>query len=126
MILISAWPGVRLFWTSWPMTCALTPSMKVLDDRQCDVRLEQRHAHLAQRVADVFFGQASTATQALDDARQPGGKLVEHGLEILLERSAPGAFAGGQRIIEMRATFAALLSAGPPWHHAFVHLARQA
>ena len=30
MILISAWPGVRLLWISCPTTCALTSSMKVL------------------------------------------------------------------------------------------------
>jgi hypothetical protein len=41
-----------------------------LDDRKRDVRLEQRHAHLPQRVGDVLFSQPSAAAQAFDD----GGK----------------------------------------------------
>ncbi len=51
-----------------------------LDDRQRDVRLEQRHADLAQRVGDVFFGQPAAAPEAFDDGRKTGGKLVEHAL----------------------------------------------
>ena len=50
-----------------------------LDDRQRDVGLEQRHAHLAQRVGDVLVGQAPAAAQAFDDALQAFGQLVEHG-----------------------------------------------
>ena len=57
----------------------LDPVDEGLDHGQRHVGLEQRHAHLAQRIADVFLGQPAAATQALDDGRQTGGKLVEHG-----------------------------------------------
>jgi hypothetical protein len=46
---------------------------------QCDVRFQQRHAHLAQCVADVLVGQPSAAAQVLDDALQALGQFVEHG-----------------------------------------------
>ncbi len=51
---------------------------EVLDHRQRHVGLEQRHPHLPQRVADVLFGEAAAAAQALDDGGKAGGKLVEH------------------------------------------------
>ena len=51
---------------------------ELLDDRQRDVGLEQRHPHLPQRVADVLLGQAAAAAQALDDGGKSGGELVEH------------------------------------------------
>jgi hypothetical protein len=41
-----------------------------LDDGQRHVRLEQRHAHLPQRVPDVFLGQAATPAQSVDDGGQ--------------------------------------------------------
>ena len=37
--------------------------------RQRDVGLEQRHPHLAQRVGDVIFGEATAAGQTVDDGR---------------------------------------------------------
>ena len=52
---------------------------EVLDHRQRDVGFEQRHAHFAQHLADVFFGQAGLSAQVLDDAAKALGKVVEHG-----------------------------------------------
>jgi hypothetical protein len=52
---------------------------EILDDRQRDIGLEHREAHLAHGVGDVGFGEAGFAAQRLDDARQPFGQLVEHG-----------------------------------------------
>ena len=67
MMRINAWPGVRLLWISRPTARALTRIDERLDDRQCDIGFEQRHAHLAQRIGDVLFGQTAAAAQALDD-----------------------------------------------------------
>ena len=50
-----------------------------LDDRQRHVRLEQRHAHFAQRFGDVVFGDAAAAAQAVDRAGEPGCQIFEHG-----------------------------------------------
>ena len=47
---------------------------------QRNVGLKQRHAHFAQRVLGVGFGQPRFAAQRLDDARQTAGQVVEHGL----------------------------------------------
>ena len=63
-----------------------------LDDRQRDVRFEQRHAHLAQGVVDVLVGQAPAAAQAFDDALQALGQFVEHGKAM--KRLAVGRLAG--------------------------------
>jgi len=52
---------------------------ELLDHRQRDVRLKQRHAHLPQGIADVLLGEPAAATQAFDDGRESGGELVEHG-----------------------------------------------
>ena len=51
---------------------------EVLDHRQRDIGLQQRHAHLAQHVGDVVLGQARLAAQGLDDAAEPLGQVVEH------------------------------------------------
>jgi hypothetical protein len=58
-----------------------------LDDRQCDVGLEQREPHFPQRVLDVGFGEPRFAAQRLDDARQAFGQGVEHGVSIRGARS---------------------------------------
>ena len=52
---------------------------EMLDHRQRHVGLEQRHAHLAQRVLDVRLGEARLAADRLDDLREPRGQVVEHG-----------------------------------------------
>ena len=57
---------------------ALDAVDEALDDRQCDVRLEQRHAHFAQRLGDVLFGHATAAAQRLHGALEALGQLVEH------------------------------------------------
>ena len=44
-----------------------------------DIGLEQRDAHLAQRVADVLLGQPAAAAQALDGAGEALGGGLEHG-----------------------------------------------
>ena len=51
---------------------------EVLDDRQRDVGLEEREAHLAQRVGDVGFREARLSAQRLDDARQALREVLEH------------------------------------------------
>ncbi|MNT07488.1 hypothetical protein D3C72_1421940 [compost metagenome] len=49
-----------------------------LHHRQRDVGFEQRDADLAGRLADVLFGQAATAAQALDGAGKALGQGLEH------------------------------------------------
>ena len=45
-----------------------------------DVGFKQGHAHLAQHVLHVLLGEPSLAAHGLDDARQLGGQLFQHGL----------------------------------------------
>ena len=45
-----------------------------------DVGLEQRAAHLAQRGVDVGLGQRAAPRQAVENAAEPFGQTVEHGL----------------------------------------------
>ncbi len=52
---------------------------EVLDHRQGDIGLEQRHAHLAQGVVDVGFGQTRFALERLHDAGKAVGQVIEHG-----------------------------------------------
>ena len=52
---------------------------EMLHHRQRDVRLEQRHAHFAQRLLDVRFGHARFAADGLDDLREARGQGIEHG-----------------------------------------------
>ena len=61
---MKAWPGVRLVATSAPSALRLDAVDEALHHRQRDVGLEQRHAHLAQRLGDVLFGDAAAAAQA--------------------------------------------------------------
>ena len=58
----------------------LGPNLRdeVLDHRQSDVGLQQRHAHLAQCLLDIVLGQAGLATQFLDDTGEALGKVVQH------------------------------------------------
>src|SRR5690606_31946166 len=51
---------------------------EVLHHRQRDVGFEQRHAHLAHGLLDVFFRQAGLAAQGLDDFGQALSQIVEH------------------------------------------------
>lgn len=48
---------------------------KLTHYRQSDVRLQQRHAHFAQRIFYVVFSEASTATDIAQRARQTTVKL---------------------------------------------------
>ena len=52
---------------------------EILGHRQRHVGLEQRHAHLAQAVAEVVFRQASGATQTLERGAEFLGQVIEHG-----------------------------------------------
>jgi len=52
-----------------------------LDDRQRDVRLEQRDPDLAGRRVDVGVGQPALAAQRREDLVQPVGEGVEHDRE---------------------------------------------
>ena len=51
-------------------------------DRQSDVRLEQRRAHLLQRVGDVLLAQAAATAQAVDGAGKTGTQAFEHGIRF--------------------------------------------
>ena len=59
---------------------------ELLHHGQRDVRLEQRHAHLAQCVLDVVLGEPGLAAQVLDD----GGKALG---EVSSMRREPSAGA---------------------------------
>jgi hypothetical protein len=59
--------------------CFLPDSInKILDHRQCDIRLKQSQAHLSQRVFNIIFGKPAFAGQVTCSFRQPLGKLFEH------------------------------------------------
>jgi hypothetical protein len=45
---------------------------EVLDDRQRDIRLKQRHAHFAQSRVDVLLGEGAAAAQAIEDFAKLG------------------------------------------------------
>ena len=47
---------------------------EILDHRQRDVGFEQRHAHFAQRVLNVGFGEPRLPAQRLDDAGKAVGE----------------------------------------------------
>ena len=52
------------------------------DHWQGDVRLNQRHAHVAQGLGDVFFGDASLTAQFFEGSLQAFAKVVKHGLSF--------------------------------------------
>ena len=51
---------------------------EALDDLEVDVGLEQRHAHLAQRLLDVVLGQPAAAAEPVEDGLQSRAQGVEH------------------------------------------------
>ena len=57
---------------------------EILHHRQRDVGLEQRHAHLAQTLGDVGFGEPRFAAELLDDAREALGEVVEHRIRAVV------------------------------------------
>ena len=74
---------------------------ELADDRQRDVGLEQRDAHLAHRRAHVGLVQRAAAAQAVEDAAQTVAQAVEH--RQLRER--PNAKnAGGRNLAGQRAS----------------------
>ena len=83
----SAWPGDSEPTTSAPSALLLDAGDEVAHDRQRDVGLEQRHAHLAQHVLHVVFGDAGLAAHRLDEAAEAVGEGGGHG-------GAPAAMAG--------------------------------
>ena len=52
---------------------------EVAHHRQVDVGLEQRHAHVAQRVGDVVLGQLAHTRQTLARSGESLGERLEHG-----------------------------------------------
>jgi hypothetical protein len=58
-----------------------------LDHRQGHIGFEQGHAHLAQHVGDVVFGQTCLAAEILDDAAEALGEVVEHGRGLFQRES---------------------------------------
>ena len=61
----------------------LDPVQEVLDHGEVDVRLEQRHADVAQGLVDVLFGKLAHTAKAL------GGGLEAFG-DVLEQRPSPG------------------------------------
>ncbi len=53
---------------------------KVFDDAKVDIGFEQRGAHLAHGIADVFLADAAPARQAAKDVTELALKVIEHGL----------------------------------------------
>ena len=74
-----AWPGRQAGGDLRAQRLLLDALDEGLDHRQRHVRLEQRHAHFAQALADVFFGDAAAAAQCVDRAGQPRGEVFEKG-----------------------------------------------
>jgi hypothetical protein len=70
----SAWPGLSEPTTSCAQRLVLDAGDEVAHHGQRHVGLEQRHAHLAQHVLHVAFGDAGLAAHRLDQARQAVGK----------------------------------------------------
>ena len=77
-ILITCWPGVRLFITSAPSARSFTARDELLDDAEVHVGLEQREPDLAHRAVDVVLAQAPLAAQAVQCRAQPVGQGVKH------------------------------------------------
>ncbi len=76
---MNTWLGVRLEVTSVANGLDLHRLDEGLHHRQGHVRLEQRHAHLAQGIGDVVFGDAAATAQGIDGAGEPRCQVVEHG-----------------------------------------------
>ena len=77
-ILTTIWPGVTARSTSCADRRLAHRGDEVLDHRQRDVRLEQRHAHLAQRRARHPPRSARRAAQPVEDVAELGGQRFEH------------------------------------------------
>ncbi len=59
--------------------CALFDARhEITHYRQGDIRLEQRHADFAQGFLDVLFGQATTATDIAQGARESFSQILKH------------------------------------------------
>ena len=54
---------------------------EILDDRQCHITFQQRHAHITQRILDVVLGQPPLPTQVPDGFRESISQIVKHGAE---------------------------------------------
>ena len=52
---------------------------EIPNHREIDIRLEQRHAHVAQRFRDVLVGQLTNAGQLLPSGCEAPGQGLEHG-----------------------------------------------
>ncbi len=72
--------------TSWPSARCLTRLDKILDHRQRHIGLQQRHAHLAQRVLDIFFGESGFAGNTAQALGQAITQALKHGLHSLADR----------------------------------------
>ena len=78
-VLIKAWSGESFRLTSWPTAAFFDGLDDFFDDRQGNVRLNQRHAYVAQRLGDVFFGDAALAAQFFEGALQASLRLSNMG-----------------------------------------------
>jgi uncharacterized protein YfiM (DUF2279 family) len=64
----SAWPGRERSHHFLAERFVLDPGNEVAHHRQGHVGLQQRHAHLAQHVLHIGFGDAGLASHFLDEA----------------------------------------------------------
>ena len=68
---------------------------EVLDHRQSHVSLEQGHAHFAQRILDVVFGQLGLARDVTQRLGQAIGKIFEHARSFIGATRRAGRATGG-------------------------------
>ena len=85
-MLRKAWPGLRLFITSWPRARSLHLVDEILDHRQRDIGLQQRHAHFAQRLLDVLLAQARLAGNPAQGLGKSFTQGVKHAADPLSRR----------------------------------------
>ena len=80
---------------------------EVAGDRQSDVRLEQRDAHLAHRRAHVRLRERAAPAKPVENAAEPIAQTVEHSLLPIDVRPHMGTqnakYAGGRNLVGQRA-----------------------
>ena len=72
------WPGFTERMTSAPTALFAHPVDEGFHDVERDVGLEQRAAHLAQRLVDVGLRQRAAAGDLVENAAQAVGQRLEH------------------------------------------------
>ena len=78
MILMICWPGWMLWMTSWPRDFGFDALDEIARDLEIHVGFEQRHAHFAEGVADVVFGNLAEAAQVAERVLELAAQRIEH------------------------------------------------